>query len=542
MRALLLALAALIVASPIAAQPATPAATGPVCRVGTCTDGPGEWLYPDGSVYHGPFVGGQPNGEGTATLADGTVAVGTFVDGVMNGPIVARYADGQRFEGTIVGGDRAGEGTHTYVDGATWTGSWLHGWGVDGVLRGADGREISRGPFPGGRTADPGFTCVTGDCQDGTGTGTWPDGMRYTGAWRAGLRHGRGQTVSADGDIAEGTFEHGRLTGPGVYRYEGGGLMPAGARYQGTFRAGMRDGTGTLTLPDSPPGAGGTYTGEWRDDLRHGHGRYVRASGFSYEGDFVDDKALGQGRIRYPEGGTYEGAVRDDQPNGEGTSTFPDGGRYTGTHVEEKVDGQGVYTYPSGATYTGAFRQGVRTGEGTLHWPNGVSWTGTWTADVGDGEGQYADATGAPLYRAPFSFEWTPAQPDACLAGDCVEGVGQFRYSDGTAYDGAFRHGLRHGAGRYTISSGAMWTGTFANDAFAPGQPAAIALTNGAQYHGTVDGQGNPEGEGTYTYADGRTWTGRWSAGNGEGDGAYSRADGAVYTRAPFSQTAPPAP
>ncbi|MCP4668103.1 MAG: peptidase C14 caspase catalytic subunit p20, partial [Deltaproteobacteria bacterium] len=34
--------------------------------------------------------------------------------------------------------------------------------------------------------------CIEGDCMNGWGTKTFPDGKRYEGAWKDGAPHGRG--------------------------------------------------------------------------------------------------------------------------------------------------------------------------------------------------------------------------------------------------------------------------------------------------------------------------------------------------------------
>ena len=48
---------------------------------------------------------------------------------------------------------------------------------------------------------------------------------------------------------------------------------------------------------------GTQYTGEWLDDMRHGHGLYYFANGDRYEGGWVDDdKSNGRESYFYVEG------------------------------------------------------------------------------------------------------------------------------------------------------------------------------------------------------------------------------------------------
>ena len=58
---------------------------------------------------------------------------------------------------------------------------------------------------------------------------------------------------------------------------------------------------------------GDVYSGEWREDKRHGKGTVQYVSGpkgqvvEKFEGDWVSGKMQGQGRYQYADGGVYEG-------------------------------------------------------------------------------------------------------------------------------------------------------------------------------------------------------------------------------------------
>ena len=47
---------------------------------------------------------------------------------------------------------------------------------------------------------------------------------------------------------------------------------------------------------------GDKYTGEWKNDKRHGQGTYTHADGAKYVGNFKDEKYHGQGTYIWPEG------------------------------------------------------------------------------------------------------------------------------------------------------------------------------------------------------------------------------------------------
>jgi len=62
------------------------------------------------------------------------------------------------------------------------------------------------------------------------------------------------------------------------------------------------NGTGTYIYP-----SGGKYTGEWKDDKRHGQGTHNYSNGDKYVGEWKDDKHHGQGKKIWSDGSKYEG-------------------------------------------------------------------------------------------------------------------------------------------------------------------------------------------------------------------------------------------
>lgn len=87
------------------------------------------------------------------------------------------------------------------------------------------------------------FTCVSGDCVDGTGRWVKPNGSWYDGPFARGLPHGRGIDTDAQGRVYVGAFEHGSREGEALYRW------PDGSYWVGLWR-------------DDQPVAPGVYTDE----------------------------------------------------------------------------------------------------------------------------------------------------------------------------------------------------------------------------------------------------------------------------------------
>lgn len=70
-----------------------------------------------------------------------------------------------------------------------------------------------------------GAACRSGDCRDGQGSYVWPDGQRYAGAFRRGLRHGQGTFTWPDGRKYVGGWREGRPSGLGTRIYADGSFL-----------------------------------------------------------------------------------------------------------------------------------------------------------------------------------------------------------------------------------------------------------------------------------------------------------------------------
>jgi hypothetical protein len=55
------------------------------------------------------------------------------------------------------------------------------------------------------------------------------------------------------------------------------------------------------------------YTGEWKDDVQHGHGVEIWPDGVYYEGHYNCGKKHGEGLFKWADGSRYEGAFVDNQ-------------------------------------------------------------------------------------------------------------------------------------------------------------------------------------------------------------------------------------
>jgi len=100
------------------------------------------------------------------------------------------------------------------------------------------------------------FGCISGDCNNGQGTYTYPGGSKYVGEWKDNKRNGQG-----------------------TYAY------PGGNKYVGEFKDDNYHGQGTYTWAN-----GNKYVGEFKDDKQNGKGVLFKVNGVIQSGIFVNDK------------------------------------------------------------------------------------------------------------------------------------------------------------------------------------------------------------------------------------------------------------
>lgn len=136
-----------------------------------------------------------------------------------------------------------------------------------------------------------------------------------------------------------------------------------------------------------------------------------------------------------------------------------------------------------------------------------------------------------------------------CVSGNCYEGSGTYRYSNGNVYSGQFAYGKQNGSGAMRYADKSEYTGEWKNG-MRQGK-GKMRAANGNVYDGQF-ANGNFEGQGTMVYANGERYVGQWSRGmptkgtytfatkeryegqfvngNFEGQGTMYYPDGAYYT------------
>jgi hypothetical protein len=71
-----------------------------------------------------------------------------------------------------------------------------------------------------------------------------------------------------------------------------------------------------------------TYTGEWKDGVRHGQGLTKFKNGTSYIGEWKNDDPNGYGTLIYSDKMKYVGEVKNGLPHGQGSMTVETVGQW----------------------------------------------------------------------------------------------------------------------------------------------------------------------------------------------------------------------
>ena len=149
-----------------------------------------------------------------------------------------------------------------------------------------------------------------------------PD-KQQIGQWKNDKFHGWGREIRKTGEIYEGKFIKGTLTGKGIYKF--GDIL---------------------------------YIGQFLNYMKHGKGELFNKT-FHYVGDFKTNKIDGKGRIEIYNEGVYEGDFDGGEITGSGIYKFNDGDFYEGDMKKGKMHGFGKLTMNNGQILEGRFVNGT---------------------------------------------------------------------------------------------------------------------------------------------------------------------------------------
>lgn len=303
---------------------------------------------------------------------------------------------GATYEGVFDGKYEVGSGTITYPTGMRFSGEWKAGKPTaNGTMEYSTG-EVYVGEFKDGK-------------RSGKGTLTYKNGSVLECEWKADMAHGSGNlNLVATNVTYTGAFAEGKFCGAGT-------LVNAktGAKYEGAFKDNWRHGKGKMTHAD-----GACYDGDWKDDRQHGSGKWTAADGSYYEGDWKADVKDGKGHMRWPCGDEFGGSWLQGRPHGTGVFTYKSSAlfsRYEGEVHTGKRHGKGTATYTSGAKYEGDWAEDLPQGNGKMTLPNGITIEGKWNSGVAD-QKCIVSSKGTPLVPVPGNPPGTAPHANAINA------------------------------------------------------------------------------------------------------------------------------
>jgi len=207
-------------------------------------------------------------------------------------------------------------------------------------------KTVAKPPKPQVRKMIPAKT----DCKVKKNVVRW---VLISGGCKNGFAHGSGVARSVDRQRRfSGGFVEGEFSGKGEYDWGNG------VRYTGEFQRGKKHGN-TLLYADNS-----SYVGEFKDNVYHGHGTYIGADKSRYIGQFRGGQFNGEGTYDWANGNRYVGEFVNNMMSGQGTFTWPIGEQYKGRFNNNEMTDEGIYTWPNGERYQGEFKNNKMNGEG----------------------------------------------------------------------------------------------------------------------------------------------------------------------------------
>ena len=251
------------------------------------------------------------------------------------------------------------------------------------------------------------------------------------------------------------------------------------------------------------------------------HGAYNFDNG-RYVGEWKDNKHHGQGAYTWANGEKYVGEWRQDKPHGQGTYTWADGNKYIGAYKNGDKNGQGTYIVgydhvfegrplKYGDRFVGEFVEGWPKGEGIYYHADGRIEEGYWERyELVRAEKNHINKAEVATYSNLLKC---PSDPESYW-DNCF---GTFTFDNGDQYVGGFKKDKPNGQGTYTWADGGKYVGVWRDGGKLEGTQ---TWASGNKYVGKYK-NGKAHGQGTYTWANGNKYIGEYKVGERHGTGTY---------------------
>ena len=156
------------------------------------------------------------------------------------------------------------------------------------------------------------------------------------------------------------------------------------ATYQGSFKNGQPNGTGTMDY-----GGGEKYMGDFINGKENGKGLMYRKNGSFEKVDYENGKLVKKELVIIVGSNlVVQGCITGDCKEGVGTIILPSGNKYTGSFKNFQPHGMGTFKFVSGNVLAAAFENGIAI-NGKLIYSTGEIFTGSFNANGTPKTGKY---------------------------------------------------------------------------------------------------------------------------------------------------------
>lgn len=177
--------------------------------------------------------------------------------------------------------------------------------------------------------------------------------------------------------------------------------------------------------------------------------------------------------------GYYEGFWKNGKRHGYGLFQWDGSGKYIGFWYNDELDGYGCYL-GTDKNLIGEYRNGSMNGVGYTHELKTDKWV----------RGRFENY----LVKDEYTF-YDNKITTGCIAGDCNNKYGRYKWSNGDQFTGFFKNGK-------------MFMGTY-------------LFASGDKYEGKFNSNNQFHGEGRFFFEDGAYYGGEWNSGKYSGRGYY---------------------
>lgn len=247
-------------------------------------NGKGTFIFANGSKYVGELKDDKFNGQGTFTLGSGAQFVGEYKDGKRDGQGILTYSDRSKYVGEFKNDKFNGQGIEYASNGSVTS----HGiWADDKLVRSELVQQASvANQAVAVASAQPNISpnnlpaCPPRGIFNNCFTSyTFPNGLKYVGAWKENKYHGQGTLFASNGSvISEGLWAEGNFV-------RSAPVQQASVANQIVAAVTALPNVSPSNRPACPSSG---Y-------LHNCFGTYTYPSGNMYIGEFFQDKRSGQG-------------------------------------------------------------------------------------------------------------------------------------------------------------------------------------------------------------------------------------------------------